>query len=239
MALDLRGCGIGNIVFEAAAHAHNCAVRGIPAAIVHDDPTELGILDLTRFDVTSDASRADPTLNPMYCCLRAFFSPEVRESMRSVVRPRDVPIDMTGVEAGFCFRISNPALDGDAEFMSDAAIDRMIAEMKKYSRVFACSNSEELLRRVVASHPNVATLGSDDFSARNADDHALQWHALAACPLVYHGIRGRAGGTTSTFAPAAAAYGQRRRFLGPIIPVGIDNAGELYAGPVGSNRYGW
>ena len=233
MALDLRKCGIGNIVLEAAAHAHDCAVRGVPPAIVHDDPSELGILDLDYFVVTSDASRADPSLNPRYCCLGALVAREVRESMRSVVRPRDVPIDMTGVEAGFCFRISIPDLDGDVEFMNDAAIDRMIAEMKKYSRVFACSNSEELLRRVVASHPDVATLGSDDFSARNADDHALQWHALAACPLVYHGVRGGGDGgnvRTSTFAPVAAAYGRQP------LPVGIDNSGERRDSSTG---YGW
>ena len=232
MALDLRGCGIGNIVLEAACHAYHCAVRGVPAVIVHDDPTELGILDLDYFVVTPDASRADPSLNPRYCCLGALVAEEVRRSMQDVVRPRDVPIDMTGVEAGFCFRISIPALDGDVEFMNDAAIDRMIAEMKKYSRVFACGNSEELLRRVVASHPNVATLGSDDFSARNADDHAIQWHALSRCPLVYHGVRGRDGGNvrTSTFAPVAAAYGCQP------LPVGIDNSGERREG---FSEYRW
>lgn len=223
MALDLRKCGIGNVVLEAASHLERCSSRGIPAVIVHDDPSELGILDLTRFEVTPDASRVDPSLNSQYCTLRALWLGD-RKHLRSVVRPRNVPIDMTGVEAGFCFRISIPELDGAAEFMNDAAIDRMIAEMKKYSRVFACSNSEELLGRVVASHPSVVTLGSDDFSVRNADDHALQWHALSMCPMVYHGIRGPAGGTTSTFAPVAAAYGCQP------LPVGIDNSGERREG---------
>lgn len=223
MALDLRKCGIGNIVLEAASHFEWCLRRGVTPVIVHDDPSELGILDLTRFQVTADASRADPSLNPKYCTLRSLWLGD-RRYLSAVVRPREVPIDMTGVEAGFCFRISIPDLDGDSEFMNDAAIDRMIAEMRKYSRVFACSNSEKLLRRIVASHPNVATIGSDDFSARNADDHALQWHALAACPLVYHGIRGPDGGTTSTFAPVAAAYGRQP------LPIGIDNSGERREG---------
>lgn len=223
MALDLRKCGIGNIVLNAASHLERCSRRGVPAVIVHDDPSELGILDLTRFVVTPDASRADPSLNSQYCTLRSLWLGD-RKSLRAVVRPRDVPIDMTGVEAGFCFRISILDLDGDVEFMNDAAIDRMIAEMKKYSRVFVCGNSEELLRRVVASHPNVATLGSADFSARNADDHALQWHALARCPLVYHGIRDGGNARTSTFAPVAAAYGRQP------LPVGIDNSGERREG---------
>jgi hypothetical protein len=241
MALDLRGCGIGNIVLEAACHAYDCAVRGVPAVIVHDDPSELGIMDLDYFVVTPDASYADPTLNPKYCCLGAYFSEEVRRSMQDIVRPRVLPVDMTGVEAGFCFRISIPDLDGDVEFMNDAAVDRMIREMKKYSKVFACSNCEDLLRRVAASHPDVVTIGSDDFSARNADDHALQWHALAACPIVYHGVRGGCDGNvkTSTFAPVAAAYGQRCRGERPIIPVGINNRGELRAGHLGPDRYGW
>lgn len=237
MALDLRRCGIGNIVLEAACHAYDCAVRGVlPAVIVHDDPSELRVLDLDYFVVTPDASRVDSSLNPKYCCLAACFSEEVRRSMQDIVKPRDLPVDMTGVEAGFCFRISIPALDGDVQFMNDAAVDRMIREMKKYSKVFACSNCEELLRRVVASHPNVVTIGSDDFSARNADDHALQWHALAACPIVYHGVRGGCDGNvrTSTFAPVAAAYGQQCRDR-TVIPVGIDNRGELRAG----RGYGW
>ena len=237
--MDLRKCGIGNIVLQAACHVHDCAVRGVPPVIVHDDPSELGVLDLEYFVVTPDASRADPSLNPAYCCLGAWATREVRRSMQNIVRPRDLPVDMTGVQAGFCFRISTPALDGSCEFMNDLAVERMILETKKYSKVFACSNCERLLRRVVESHPNVVTIGSDDFEARNADDHVLQWHALAACPVVYHGVRGRVGGNvrTSTFAPVAAAYGQQcRGNSGMVIPVGIDNAGDMYAG---LERYRW
>lgn len=238
MALDLRQCGIGNIVLKAACHAHDCAVRGTRPVIVHDNPMELGVLNLDRFVVTSDASRADPSLNPAYCNLGALFSSqEVHRSMHLVVKPRDVPVDMTGVQAGFCFRISIPALDASCEFMNEPAVERMIREMKKYSRVFACSNCERLLRRVVESHPNVVTIESDNFEARNADDHALQWHALSLCPVVYHGVRGGFGGNvrTSTFAPVAAVYGQTKRRVRPSVPVGIDNAGNVCAGI----SYGW
>lgn len=229
MALDLRGCGIGNIVLEAAAHA----LEG-RRLLCHDNPDELGVLDLTRFDLTTDASAIDPTLNTKYCnlgMLRRVFN----ATLMTVVKPRnDVP-DVSGVQAGFCFRVKKNDLDGDSdEFMNDRAIAAMLAESLKYSKILAVGNDPDVLDRIQSIHPNAVVIPPTHVNTRNHDDHVVQWHALSRCPIVYHGVRSTdRKGLTSTFAAIAAAYGGIYPDSGKL--VGVDNNGLFKFG----NDYSW
>jgi len=235
MALDLRKCGIGNIVLESAAHLLTCTKNALPPVIVHDNPPELGVLDLGYFNVSSDVRYIHPDLNRVYCSLGVLKHPEVRECMKSIVAPIDVPIDMKDIEAGFCFRVSYESLDGADNFMNETAIRVMLDEMKKYSKVFVCANSESILKRAIESHPNVVYLEPvpENITTRNAPDHIVQWHALSKCPIVYHGIKGGMPDvTTSTFAAVALAYGKEcpaDRDIAEFI-VGITNDGRALCG---------
>jgi hypothetical protein len=230
MALDLRRCGIGNIVLLAAIHG---ALGG--TEIVHDNPAELGVLAPSRFAVTDDASLADPTLNAKYCNLGALRFACEKGALRDVVRPRDDVPDVSGVEAGFCFRVKIGDLDGDSdEFMNERAISAMLAESLKYAKILAVGNDRGVLDRLASVHPNAIVLPASNAETRNHDDHIVQWHALSRCPIVYHGVRSASGnGLTSTFAPVAAAYGGLHPSSGAVI--GVDNDGAMWAG----NRYTW
>jgi hypothetical protein len=227
MALDLRRCGIGNIVLQAAAHH---ATGG--KIIVHDNPHELGILDLTLFDITDDASLADPKLNPGFCNLNTLRLACEHELLQKVVKPRDDVPDVSGVQAGFCFRVKKRELDGDSDdFMNDRAIAAMLAESMKYSKVLAVGNDEDILNKFANFHPDAIVIPPTHVETRNHDDHVVQWHALSKCPVVYHGIMSTdRKGLTSTFAPLAAAYGGIHPDSGKLI--GIDNNGLFKFGKV-------
>jgi hypothetical protein len=222
--LDLRDCGIGNVVLMAAGYLDACEAWGVAPRIYHDAPHELDVIDLTGIEIVDTDADVDPAIKPGTCNLPCLYASATR--MRRLVRPVDVPLDMTGVDAGFCFRVSAPALDGHVQFMNDAAVQRMMLEMGAYRRPFVCANDAEVLRRVLAAHPHAVSLGAEDTATRNAAHHVVQFHALARCPVVYHGIGSddpAAGGVTSTFAPVAAAYGGAKI-------VGVDNTGGLFSG---------
>ncbi len=228
-ALDLRRCGIGNITLLAAVH--HAFGR---ADNVHDNPEELGVLDVSRFVVTDDAALVDPTLNAKYCNLRALRFACDQGVLRAVVRPRDIP-DMPGVEAGFCFRVKVDDLDGDSdEFMNERAVAVMFAESRKYAKILAVGNDQGVLDRLALLHPGAIVLPASNVGVRNHDDHVVQWHALSRCPVVYHGVRSARGlGLTSTFAPVAAAYGGKHPDSGAV--VGVDNDGMCWSGKL----YSW
>ena len=92
--------------------------------------------------------------------------------------------------------------------------------MGKYKKVFVCSNDARHLQNL-PSNAVAAAQGAD--TERNAASHLVQWHCLARCPVVYHGVSGADGSITSTFGPTAAVYG------GAAI-VGVDNAGAVLSG---------
>lgn len=230
MALDLRRCGIGNIVLEAAAHA----LEG-HRLLYHDNPKELGVLDLTRFELAADATSVDPTLNAKYCNLDTLRWAFDNNALKTVVKPRtDVP-DASGVQAGFCFRVKKNDLDGNSdEFMNDRAIAAMLAESMKYSKILAVGNDSGILDRIRDIHSDAIVIPPTHVETRNHDDHVIQWHALSRCPIVYHGIQSLdRKGLTSTFAALAAAYGGIHPDSGKII--GVDNNGMFRSG----GYYSW
>lgn len=224
MALDLRRCGIGNIVLQAALLRLER-----PPVIVHDAPHELGILDTSLFEITDDATRVDPGLNSALCTLGALKAAYKCGAIRRVVKPIDLDLDLDGVQAGFCFRVKIDDLDGDSdEFMNDLAVSTMITESMKYDKVLVVGNDESLLERVAMLHPNVIAMPATNVGVRNHPDHVVQWHALSRCPVVYHGVRGESGGLTSTFAPTAAVYGGIDPVSGDLL--GVDNDGVVRRG---------
>jgi len=224
MTLDLRNCGFGNVLLMAAGHLRNGGT-----ALFHDAPeAELGILDLSHFVVDPDASRVDPKLNARYCNLATLLDPEVARVMRRITNGSSPEDDVQAVDAGFCFRVRNPALDGDVEFMNDAAIEAMIRIMTRYKKPFACSNDRAVLARVTERVPWALTVDcKTSWGARNAPDHVAQWLALSKCPIVFHGVGGN-GSVTSTFAPTAAIFGGVATALVGIDPFGNACYGDSY-----------
>lgn len=223
MTLDLRNCGFGNVLLMAAGHLRNGGV-----AVYHDAPdAELGILDLSHFVMDPDASCVDPKLNARYCNLSTLRDPAVARVMRRIVNTP--PLETSTIDdadAGFCFRVRNPALDGDVEFMNEAAIEAMIRLMTRYKKPFACSNDRAVLARVTERVPWAITVDCASWGARNAPDHVAQWLALSKCPIVFHGVGGN-GSVTSTFAPTAAIFGGCEALVG-IDPFGNACYGDSY-----------
>lgn len=237
--LDLRNCGIGNVVLLAATHLIECVKLGALPVVLHDNPAELGVLDLEYFALITDPKFVDPStmryVKPeKFCNLNALGDPQVKRCMGDIVLRRDDVPDMQDVEAGFCFRVSKSGLDGTNEFMNDTATRRMMREMSAYKKVFVCGNDRDIVHEAVASHPNAVCVPIRDEDTRNADSHIVQWHALSRCPVVYHGVRKRGVGRTSTFAPVAAAFGVASTDT-RVRVVGIDNFGDDYEG----ENYAW
>lgn len=227
MALDLRRCGIGNIVLEASMLKLE---RPDDATIVHDALCELGVIDLEKFHVTDDEMRVDPELNRRLCTLKSLLEACDTGAFHRVVKPVDDDVlpDMNGVQAGFCFRVKIPGLDDDSDdFMNDLAVSTMITETMKYDKILAVGNDQGVLDRLLAIHPDAVVLPAKYTDVRNHQNHVIQWHALSRCPIVYHGIRGESG-LTSTFAPTAAVYGNIHPASGNLL--GIDNDGRIKSG---------
>ena len=243
MTLDLRNCGFGNVLLMAAGHLRNGGV-----AVYHDAPeAELGILDLSHFVLDPDASRVDPKLNARYCNLSTLLDPAVARVMRrsangsfgvangsfgvangsfGVANGSEESPKKNAADAGFCFRVRNPALDGDVEFMNEAAIEAMLRLMTRYTNPFACSNDRAVLARVTERVPWAITVDCASWGARNAADHVAQWLALSKCPIVFHGVGGN-GSVTSTFAPTAAIFGGCEALVG-VDPFGNACYGDSY-----------
>lgn len=227
MTLDLRNCGFGNVLLMAAGHLRNGGT-----ALYHDAPeAELGILDLSHFVLDPDASRVDTKLNARYCNLSTLLDPAVARVMRRIangsfgVANEESP-KKNAADAGFCFRVRNPTLDGDVEFMNETSIEAMIRLMTRYKTPFACSNDRAVLARVTERVPWAITVECASWGARNAPDHVAQWLALSKCPVIFHGVGGN-GSVTSTFAPTAAIFGGCEALVG-IDPFGNACYGDSY-----------
>jgi hypothetical protein len=234
-ALDLRKCGMGNVLLLAAAHLV-ASPTGQRPVIAHDSPeTELHVLDTTFFRVVHpDSARIDPSLNARYCNVRTLFSPDVQHVMRYITRipewirvAGDAFVAKHAIDVGLCFRISDPALDGNDQFMNDASCSKMIRIASRSNAPFVCSNDSRILQRIRSLLPHSICVDCSTYGVRNAEEHILQWYILSKCPVVYHGNGGN-GGISSTFAPTAAVYGNSHI-------VGVDNAGRVHPG----NRYCW
>jgi hypothetical protein len=226
MALDLRKCGFGNVLLMCAGMLRDS--KDTPPELYHDNPDdELKILDRSFFRMTDDPSTIDPRLNARYCNLSTLADPRIAEIVRKIARvPESIVVDKD-VDAGFCFRVRIPALDGDVELMTGAAIEAMIRIMTRYRKPLACGNDRAVLERVRERVPWSVIVPCSSWGVRNAEDHIAQWYALSRCPIVFHGIGGN-GCVTSTFAPVAAIFGNAGL-------VGIDPLGNACYG----QRYHW
>lgn len=231
MALDLSTCGIGNIVLMAAAHKVACDANGVLPVLFHDAPEKLGILDESLFDIrrTPDDAIVDPDLPGTYCNLKILRNPAVVECMRKIVKRPPLALPDMRADAGFCFRVSIPELDYGCLHMTEKAIDFMIKLAKTYARPYVCSNDKRVFERVLREVPNAVGLECTSYGTQNHAEHIMQWLALSACPVVYHGIgTARDGSITTTFAPTAAAYGGTRQIAG-ITNFGVAYVGKGYA----------
>jgi hypothetical protein len=227
MSLDLTTCGIGNIILMAAAHKVACDALGVPAGLRHDVPDMLRVIDTTAFEMHDVV---DPDLPPKYCNLATLRNAEVVECMRKIVKRPPLTLPDLRTDAGFCFRISVPALDYGCLHMTEGAIRVMIKLAKTYARPFVCSNDKDVFERVLREVPAAVGLGCTSYGVQNHDEHVMQWLALSSCPVIYHGVGMTIDGSiTTTFAPTAAAYGGAREIIG------INNFGRSCVG----TKYAW
>lgn len=218
MYVDVCGRGIGNIVLMLAGFMVMSPPGSKPPVVYCDRPEDLSGIRTELFEVVTSRPEG-PAAEPWWFCnLRTLLDPEVVRVMRAIVRPQ-VPL-LEEPDAGFCIRTSDPEHDGDVAFMNATAVEAMTREMVRYRRPVVCSNDARNLERLP---PCARPLEQTDPALRNVASHWAQWHALARCPVVYHGVSGPDGSATSTFAATAAAYG------GGAL-VGVDNQGRVHAG---------
>lgn len=222
--VDVRTCGIGNIVLITAASLVHCRRLGLRTLTVVCDDVESVKRHMRHeaLDFVSAPPRRGEgwkEVNPsVVCTASSLVNPLTVAMLRDIVVPLDVRVD-PDVQAGFSIRTPNPAFDGPTRYMNDLAMRSMKRQMTRYGRVLVFTNDASNLGDLP---PGARVWEPTDGQRRNLESHWRQWHALAKCPVVYHSIRGvhDLGNTTSTFAPTAAMYG------GGIV-VGIDNAGGV------------
>jgi hypothetical protein len=224
--LDLSGCGIGNIVLFTAAFSELCIQEDTCPVIYHPEPETLGvIIDTSLFDVVSERPDGATPFDPSRVCNVVWLFRSVGTMRALVMVPESLP-DLGAVKAGFCIRVSDPRHDGDVRFMNDVAIATMKEEMKKYTRVLVCSNDRAFLEDLPS---NAVVVDYTDPTVRNTTSHMVQWHCLARCPIIYHGVATASDtSVTSTFGATAGVYG------GSTL-VGVDNTGAIVTG----HSYHW
>lgn len=221
--LDLSGCGIGNLVLMLGAYLEMCRMEAWqPVVCTAADLS--GVIRTDLFNVVSQRPSLEEgwqEINPSVLCNRLVLAHKlVRAALQEIVLPRSLPEGVGEFQAGFCIRTADATHDDQSTFMNAVAIEAMKAEMLRYDRVFVCSNDAAHLTDLP---PNAVVLEPTDPRERNVAGHWDQWHALASCPVIYHGIGGTDGSITSTFGPVAAAFGG-----GDV--VGVNNAGEVLRG---------
>jgi len=228
MYLDLAACGIGNIVLCASGYKYVCDAMGYPPLVYTPTPEDLsGLRDDVFVVVTERPEGLVEFDKSLVCAMLTACNPQVLNIMRHIVKPMDPsavcatlglpPGTLDRVSAGMSIRFGDRRHDKDELFMTATAVDALYAEMSRHGAVLVCTNDPEMLP---ALPPNAILAERTDSARRNAASHWAQWHALASCPVVYHGIAGSDGSLTTTFAPTAAFYGGRE-------VVGVRNDGDI------------
>ena len=215
--LDLDDCGIGNVVLMAAGFLLASRRFGWLPVLYCTDPAKLCGIDTSLFRVvTTKPSHILEFDKSTVCNARTLLDAHVQKVVREIVRAPDNLEEFTqqfeGTVAGFCLRTANPQHDGDVKFMAESAVAAAKEEMRKFSKVFVCTNDPKNLNDLP---PNAWHVDGSDASVRNVPDHWIQWHILSRCPIVYHGIGSTAhNAVTSTFAPTAGIYGNMSMLVG-------------------------
>lgn len=227
--LDITGCGIGNVVLVLAMYRHR--LRGHHPeerpVVYHPEPESFeSFIDTTHFEFVRDRPCDRTEFDKAAICNLKTLC-EAHAAIRSIVLKQPIPsvvLQNPDIGAGFSIRVGDPRHDAGHTFMTQQAIEAMLREMHKYPKVLVCTNDSTALNAYALSS-HVVFVEHTDGTCRNTESHWEQWHALAVCPVVYHGIAMKGDGSrTSTFAPTAAVYGGRCRNL-----IGVDNAGRLYS----------
>lgn len=223
--IDVRGCGIGNIVLLLSAFLEWCRAHGTMPVVVTDEPdTDLGGIRKDKFYVVPEPPvRGIPIHHAAFCTLSTLGRPDIVDAMRDILVERD-DVDDIQCDAAFCIRTADARHDGDVRFMNHEAIAAMKEQMAKYAKVLVFTNDAT---NVGDLPPHAVVYEQTDASLRNAPSHWRQWHALGRCPVVYHGISGMDGSVASTFAATAAVFGAGGGFDRLI---GVDNSGRLCFG---------
>lgn len=221
--------GFGNVVIYFSQYYRWCKLNNKKPIVYTTKPEKIVGLKNGIFEFTS--IKPEHVISPS-CCLSALFNINIPGYMHRIV---DVPdIDFPDdIVAGFCFRFGDPLFDKDFIFMNDKCVETMINEMKKYNKVFVCSNKNSFVKdlRDQFGEEKIYSLNVDCEDNRFVTSHMKQWTALSKCAIVYHSIKTMNSGEkeiTSTFAPTAAIYGGSE-------VVGIDNNGNIFHG----SNYHW
>lgn len=238
--LDCTNQGVGNIVLSMAAYLAFERQR-------HNDPAFRPIVYCLRsyylkgirtdlFRIVEEPPVHARRFNMGVINLLLLSHPVVQQTMHEIVRPPVHPETIAswtaGAEAAFCIRTSDPSkwpTDKGTVFMNAVSVQTMLEEMRRYSRVLVCANEGAGIRQEDLP-PGARLMRICETEEPCEGLRAwMQWHAIASCPVVYHGVAGGADGSiTSTFAPTAAVFGGRRI-------LGVDNDGNIYS----DDKYHW
>jgi hypothetical protein len=216
--------GIGNIFIYFSQYYRWCKLNNKnPIVYTHRPEKIVGLKD-GLFEFTS--IKPENLITPE-CSMRSLFHISMPGYMNRII---DVPnIDFPDdIVAGFCFRFGDPKFDEGIQFMNDKCVNTMMNEMKKYNRVFVCSNKNSFIKDLKKQfgEEKIYSLNDEQEDSRFNPKHIEQWFALSRCPIVYHFIKtynSDSNEITSTFAPTAAVYGG-----GEVI--GVDNNGDMFHG---------
>lgn len=227
--LNATNMGIGNLVMTMSsfmAFERQRLGKNVKPVVYCLRPYYLKCIRTELFNIVSEAPPGLRIYDTAISLTEMYLSRELIQVMHEIVSFPPLIIDIRtivrSVDAAFCIRTSDPGKwpgDTNVNFMNNIAIDAMIVEMQKYSKVLVCTNDSDAIHKLLPS--NAIYLSSKD--PCEGIRGWIEWHAISMSPIVYHGVRTRSDdkSMTSTFAATAAAYGFRK-------VIGVDNDGIFY-----------
>ena len=218
--------GIGNVYMLCSNYYKWCQLNDKKPIIFTTTPEKIIGIKKNIFEITNKTS--EPFID-IPLSLNTLFNLKICGYLHKIV---DVPeCDLpTNIKAGFSFRFGDDKFDDKFTFMNESGAAAMCEHIKKYDRVFVCSNKNSFIEKLKKEFGNKKIFSVNDSGEDNRfnSSHLKQWVLLSKCPIVYHSVRTKNGGDTneftSTFAPTAGVYG------GCEI-VGVDNWGNQFHGP--------
>ena len=217
--------GIGNLFMLCSIYYRWCKLNDKKPIIYTTTPEKIVGIKKNIFEITNNTS--EPFID-IPISLKNLFNINICGYLHKIVDIPDCELP-SNIKAGFCFRFGDPKFDNEYTFINDNGAAAMCEHIKKYDRVFVCSNKNSFIEKLKEDFGNEKIFSVNDSGddTRFNSSHLKQWLLLSKCPIVYHNVRTINGGDTNelttTFAPTAGVYG------GCEI-VGVDNFGNQFHG---------
>lgn len=221
--------GIGNVLMMCSIYYKWCQLNSANPIIYSNNSDKIVGIKKDLFEFTDEVPE---TFIDTPCTLHNLIRTTTCGYMHKVADLPDVELP-SDIQAGFSFRFGDAKFDDGFTFMNEEGSRAMLELVKKYKRVFVCSNKNEFIKSLkdTFGHEKIFEVNDSGDDERFKSSHLKQWVLLSKCPVVYHSVRTKDGGAkelTSTFAPTAAVYGGCEL-------IGLDNKGGVFYG----NTYYW